>query len=158
MQNLGVSEEGVRRGKGLMKMGLTEEDLQKATTLWRQQGHTVGSGGEHLVHEKKKQERILGVTEGQMKREKALHRMGATEDAFLEEQAKELASLGGSCRCAPCAPARPPRLLTLGTPPPLLTAPPHLFFSRRAKTVHCQLWGRRPRTNFEGWLSSSRVF
>ena len=78
------------RSKGLIKLGVSEADVELAEKLLR------------LIPRKpsdpNKAERILGYASMRLHREKALRLLGLTEEEIEEENAKVLGSLGTSGR------------------------------------------------------------
>jgi len=84
------STQSVGRRKGLLKLGVSEDDVELAEKLLRLIPKTPSDPN--------KAERILGYASMRLHREKALRLLGMTEEEIEEENAKVLGSLGTSGR------------------------------------------------------------
>ena len=84
------STQSVSRSKGLIKLGVSEADVELAEKLIRLIPKTPSDPN--------KAERILGYASMRLYREKALRLLGLTEEEIEEENAKVLGSLGSSGR------------------------------------------------------------
>ncbi|KAL7429973.1 hypothetical protein ACHAXH_001497 [Discostella pseudostelligera] len=84
------STQSVGRRKGLLKLGVSEDDVELAEMLLRLIPKTPSDPN--------KAERILGYASMRLHREKALRLLGMTEEEIEEENAKVLGSLGTSGR------------------------------------------------------------
>lgn len=84
------STQSVNRTKGLIKLGVSEADVELAEKLLQLIPRTP--------FDPNKAERILGYASMRLHREKALRLLGLTEEEIEEENAKVLGSLGSSGR------------------------------------------------------------
>eukprot|EP00742_Colponemidia_sp_Colp-10_P003074 GILJ01003277.1.p1 GENE.GILJ01003277.1~~GILJ01003277.1.p1 ORF type:complete len:318 (+),score=60.57 GILJ01003277.1:42-956(+) len=88
---LGVSAEATQRDKGLLKLGLSEDDLAKTRTLWAEQESFVSKAGQ--PH---KPAKLLGYTGDQIKRTKAMETLGVSEEFITDHRARRLAEVGAT--------------------------------------------------------------
>mmetsp|Transcript_78040 Transcript_78040/g.168756 ORF Transcript_78040/g.168756 Transcript_78040/m.168756 type:complete len:102 (-) Transcript_78040:20-325(-) len=87
LKMLGVTEDEMKRTTAYRKMGLSEDDYQKANAI-------LDGAKELEPADTRKEEKITGYNSVQLNRTKAINMMGTTEEEIDEARAKALADLG----------------------------------------------------------------
>jgi hypothetical protein len=95
LDRLGVDKETLKKEKGMKKLGICDTDLVREEELKRYCG--VVQRNKHsgtLNGPIPKTEFILGFTEEQIQREKAVKQLGTTEQEILDDYCHRVSSLG----------------------------------------------------------------
>ncbi|EQC33773.1 hypothetical protein SDRG_08875 [Saprolegnia diclina VS20] len=94
MHKLGVNEELLRLEKGMKKLGICDHDIQASLEIRRHCGVSFTSM-------QSKTETLLGFSEEQLRRIKAVKQLGTTEAEILDNYCQKLSTLGVSFATPP---------------------------------------------------------
>ena len=87
---LGVDDEQMKRNPAMKKMGVLDESYDTANEIIAHSGIGVAPADQHLH----KQEFVAGYREDQIKREKAVKKLGVSESFMEDQRAQMLGAVG----------------------------------------------------------------
>lgn len=91
LDRLGVNTDILKKEKGMKKLGISDIDIALSEELRRYSGISVKTAGPAT-----KAELVFGFTEEQLLRDKALKRLGTTEEEIMDDYSKRVSALGES--------------------------------------------------------------
>lgn len=87
LDRLGVNTDILKKEKGMKKLGISDVDIERSEELRRYSGITFGTPT-------RKVEFVFGFNDEQLHRDKAIKRLGTTEQEILDDYSRRISELG----------------------------------------------------------------
>uniref|UniRef100_K3WA82 Uncharacterized protein n=1 Tax=Globisporangium ultimum (strain ATCC 200006 / CBS 805.95 / DAOM BR144) TaxID=431595 RepID=K3WA82_GLOUD len=92
LERLGVDPDMLKKEKGMKKLGISDVDIARSEELRRYTG--IATKFTSTKYQKSKAELVFGFTGEQMQRDKAIKRLGTSEQEVFDDYCRRVSRLG----------------------------------------------------------------